>query len=178
MTTSYAWYEIVDGEAPLSQGDFIDSCPIIIPPLSIDHEKEIAAEVEEYDVVVMSQSCDLEQRKISLVLLCPVWPSSDFTSRDSFLTSSRGKEALRQGNLPGYHLLNRCDIGGFERDYLVTDFRTVYSVSIGFLEEHAKKLGKRRRLLPPYREHLSQSFARFFMRVGLPIDIPQSWHKS
>ena len=30
----------------------------------------------------------------------------------------------------------------------------------------------RKRLLPPYREHLSQSFARYFMRVGLPTDIP------
>ena len=25
--------------------------------------------------------------------------------------------------------------------------------------------------MPPHREHLSQAFARFFMRVGLPIDI-------
>jgi hypothetical protein len=32
--------------------------------------------------------------------------------------------------------------------------------------------GRRLRLLPPYREHLSQAFARFFMRVGLPVDIP------
>lgn len=24
-------------------------------------------------------------------------------------------------------------------------------------------------LMPPYREHLSQAFARYFMRVGLPI---------
>lgn len=31
---------------------------------------------------------------------------------------------------------------------------------------------KRLRLLPPYREHLAQAFARSFMRVGLPIDIP------
>jgi hypothetical protein len=28
------------------------------------------------------------------------------------------------------------------------------------------------RLCPPYREHLAQAFARFFMRVGLPIPIP------
>ena len=33
-------------------------------------------------------------------------------------------------------------------------------------------MARRLRLLPPYREHLSQSFARFFMRVGLPIDTP------
>ena len=24
----------------------------------------------------------------------------------------------------------------------------------------------------PYREHLAQAFARYFMRVGLPVDIP------
>lgn len=28
------------------------------------------------------------------------------------------------------------------------------------------------RLHPPYREHLSQAFARFFLRVGLAGDIP------
>ncbi len=33
-------------------------------------------------------------------------------------------------------------------------------------------LPSRLRLLPPYREHLAQGFARFFMRVGLPVDIP------
>ncbi len=38
----------------------------------------------------------------------------------------------------------------------------------------AKQLG-RLRLLPPYREHLSQSFARQFMRVGLPIDLPREY---
>ena len=31
---------------------------------------------------------------------------------------------------------------------------------------------QRLRLNPPYREHLSQAFARFCMRVGLPVDIP------
>jgi len=25
--------------------------------------------------------------------------------------------------------------------------------------------------MEPYREHLAQAFARFFMRVGLPVDI-------
>jgi hypothetical protein len=35
----------------------------------------------------------------------------------------------------------------------------------------SKRNGKRLRLLPPYREHLSQAFARFFMRIGLPVHI-------
>jgi hypothetical protein len=40
------------------------------------------------------------------------------------------------------------------------------------LREYVKDK-KRIRLLPPYREHLSQAFARHFMRVGLPSGIPQ-----
>ena len=47
------------------------------------------------------------------------------------------------------------------------------AVPRAFLEDLIAERGtKRLRLLPPYREHLSQAFARFFMRVGLPVDIP------
>ena len=120
----------------------------------------------------MSQSCDLVQGKLELVLVCPVWPFSEFEERSDFFKSRKGKEALRRGNVPGYHLLNKCEIEGFETDYLVVDFRNVYGVPFNFIVELAKERGKRLRLLPPYREHLSQAFARFFMRVGLPVDIP------
>jgi len=167
----YPWYEIVDGDEPLLQGDFISSCPVIIPP-SVIQPGKVTAEVFEYDVVIMSQSCDLVQRKLDLVLVCPLWPLSEFEKRNDFFKSSRGKEALRQGNVPGYHLLNRSELEGFETEYLVVDFRNVYSVPFDFLIELARRKGKRLRLLPPYREHLSQAFARFFMRVGLPVDIP------
>jgi hypothetical protein len=48
----------------------------------------------------------------------------------------------------------------------------VYSVPRGFLESLLnQRMQSRLRLLPPYREHLSQAFARFFMRVGLPVPI-------
>lgn len=167
----YPWYEIVGGEESLLQGDFINSCPVVIPSGAIDSAK-VSAEVIEYDVVIMSQSCDLEQRKIVLVLVCPVWPLSKFEEKNSFFESRKGKEALRQGNVPGYHLLNKCETNGFRIDYLVVDFRSVYSVPFDFLLNLATKKGRRLRLLPLYREHLSQAFARFFMRVGLPVNIP------
>jgi len=47
----------------------------------------------------------------------------------------------------------------------------VFSLPVRFVRKKAAD-GRRLRLLPPYREHLSQAFARFFMRVGLPVDIP------
>ena len=168
----YPWYEIVNGSSPLLQGDFVDSCPVVVPPTAIESEK-VSAEVIEYDVVIMSQSCDLVQKKLDLVLVCPIWPLKEFENRSDFFKSRKGKEALRQGNVPGYHLLNKCNLDSFNKDYLVVDFRSVYSVPFDFIVDLAKKKGKRLRLLPPYREHLSQAFARFFMRVGLPVDIPQ-----
>jgi len=166
----YPWYEVVNGDEALMQGDFIKRCPVVIPPSEISDNMEV--KIMEYDVVIMSQSCDLVQRKLDLVLVCPIWSLSEFEKRSDFFKSKKGKEALRRGNVPGYHLLNKCEIKGFETEYLVVDFRSVYSVPFDFLLELVQKRGRRIRLLPPYREHLSQAFARFFMRVGLPVDIP------
>jgi hypothetical protein len=167
----YPWYAIADGEEPFLQGDFINSCPVVIPPATIESGK-VSADVIEYNVVVMSQSCDLVQSKIDLVLVCPLWLLKEFEEKNPYYKTKKGKEALRQGYLPGYHLLNRCELDGFETDYLIVDFRSVYSVPFDFILELTRKRGQRLRLLPPYREHLSQAFARFFMRVGLPVDIP------
>ena len=126
----------------------------------------------EYDVVVMSQSCDLEQDKLDLVLVCPHWSLDELGQANEYFKSSKGKEELRRGNVPGYHLLAACDLQGYERDIRVVDFRTMHSLPHEFLKHLASSRGKRLRLLPPYREHLAQAFARFFMRIGLPVDIP------
>lgn len=121
----------------------------------------------------MSQSCDLVQKKIDLVLVCPIWPLSEMEKKNDFFKKREGKETLREGNMPGYHLLNKCGIEGINREYMVVDFRNTYSLPFGLTNDIAKKQDKRLRLLPPYREHLSQAYARFFMRVGLPVDIPK-----
>lgn len=170
MPIEYPWFEVVNGKKKLLQGDFIKECAIVTPPSEISDEPEVS--IVNYDIIIMSQSCDLEQRKIDLVLVCPIWPLSEFEKRSGYFKSKEGKEELRRGHLPGYHLLNKCEKNGFETDYLVVDFRNVYGVPFNFIVDLAKKRGKRLRLLPPYREHLSQAFARFFMRVGLPVDIP------
>lgn len=166
----YPWYDIVDADEALMQGDLISSCPVIVPSSSIGVGR-ISAEVIEYDVIVMSQSCDLAHRKLDNVLVSPIWPISEMGSENDLFLSRKGKESLRQGNLPGYHLLNRCELEGFVADFQVVDFRNVYGIPLDFLIDLSKHNDKRLRLMPPYREHLSQAFARFFMRVGLPVDI-------
>jgi len=170
MELEYPWYQIVENSPEILQGDFIQKCPIIIPPSQITDDFDV--KIKDYNVIIMSQSCDIVQKKIDLVLVCPYWPLSEFENVTDILKGKEGKEILRKGNMPGYHLLNKCEIEGFETDFLVVDFRSVFSVPLKFLFDLMQKDGKRLRLLPPYREHLSQAFARFFMRVGLPVDIP------
>jgi hypothetical protein len=125
----------------------------------------------------MSQSCDLEQDKLDLVLVCPHYAFSQFVetqTKKDFFKSSRFKAELKQGYIPGYHLLNKCDLEGWVTEPRIVDFRNVYSLPLPFLKQFADTRGERLRLLPPYREHLSQAFARYFMRVGLPVqaDLP------
>jgi len=169
---AYPWYCTVAADASCLQGDILRSCPVVVPTVATQFDAEAAsAEVLEYDVVILSQSCDLVQRKVDLVLVCPVWELGAMSERSHYLRSTEGRETLRRGNLPGYHLLNACDIEGFEFPHLVVDFHNVYGVPFDLLVTHARDSGQRVRLLPPYREHLAQAFARFFMRVGLPVDI-------
>jgi hypothetical protein len=62
---------------------------------------------------------------------------------------------------------------GQEFDYSLVDLGSLFSLPTGLVRDLAERQGQRSRLNPPYREHLAQAFARFFMRVGLPVDIPK-----
>ncbi len=169
------WYEIVH-TAELQQGDLFPECPVVLTPANLSLQSkagplpEVAAQVKTYNLVVMSQSCDLVQHKLSLV--CPYWSLSELEARDERFKPLKMKEEVRRGNVPAYHMLAACDLEGFHHEIQIVDFRTVFSVPFDFLTEFASQPEKRLRLRPPYREHLSQAFARFFMRVGLPADIP------
>lgn len=172
----YPWYATVDSTYPLEQGDFIVNCPIVIPPRSITAEdaanaQPLGVKVRVFNVVVMSQSCDLVQDKLDYVLVCP-YADLNAVSENHVLYGKRNREKARQGNFPAYHVLNSCDIVGFDLDYSYVSFRDVYATNIELARQLIVERGKRLRLLPPYREHLAQAFARFFMRVGLPQDIP------
>ena len=169
----YPWYRIVERESTLHQGDLFYDCQIIVPFLKAETETRLVATARDYNVVVVSQSCDLENGKVDNVLVCPFWTLEEASTRFPDMAGKRMREKLRQGNLPGYHLLNKSSIEGMETDFLVVDFRNVYGAPTKYLEKKALEADRRLRLLPPYREHLAQAFARYFMRVGLPVDIPK-----
>lgn len=179
MSLSYPWYSIVKGP-DLEQGDLIRGCPVIEPiyePLDPEEETySLEAKQLNFDIVILSQTCDLINDKIDSVLVSPFHPVDEFIDANTpNLTSKARKSAreeIRRGYRPSFHMLARCDFPKFEHDIQIIDFQRLFTVPKSLLVQLAELQGERIRLMPPYREHLGQSFARYFMRVGLPIDIP------
>ncbi|CUS05388.2 conserved protein of unknown function [Candidatus Promineifilum breve] len=175
----YEWYEVVTRTTPFEQGDFFDNVPIPIlthwdftaPVGNPVHQ----AQVERHNLVLMTQSCDLiKYEDTDHVLLCPRLDYRLAEERNKGIRGKDGWKNLIAGRVIGIHILNMCEIEQFQCDYQIVDLRRVFSMPMGFLKDISSPRG-RLRLLPPYREHLSQSFARQFMRVGLPIDLPREY---
>ena len=181
---SFPWYEIIRSSDNVTQGDIIPNCHIPFPKIDVYHSiisgEEVpgAVRVETADVIVLSQACDIENDKINSIVLSPVWPLTDLMKINGHYNSSNGKESLRQGKEPAYHLLNEYFENEIEFPYHVVEFHRIFSLPKAYLKELVKGIETRLRLQPPYREHLSQAFARYFMRVGLPIDIDREKLKS
>jgi len=163
----FPWYDVADPSEGLQQGDFIKSIPYYFK-----ETKGGDVQGAEYDAVVMSQSCDLAYKKLANAILCPVWTLEELEQQHPTLSGDDEKEKIRLGNIVGYHLLNRSDRGEFKKGFLIVDFRSTFAVQLQFLVDFAKSNGRRLRLMPPYREYMSQAFGRFVMRIGLPEDIP------
>lgn len=172
VKTTYPWYCLVDSDE-IEQGDILEGCPIFLPPANLTlNSLEANFRLTRRNVIVMSQSCDMVKgrEKITQVLLCFLWNRSEYTQ--GHLATDKGMEEARRGQLPAHHLLNECELPNAEREFRIVDFHNTYTLPLDFCRTFAGESQNRMRLLPPYREHLSQAFARFFMRVGLPTDIP------
>lgn len=179
--STYPWYTVTSG-GDLEQGDILTGCPVFRAPEDLSagvlerarsgsDTPGIRFDFQTFDVIVLSQTCDLVNKKLRDVLLCPLFTEDDFERGQTF-SRDRDWENARQGRYPAYHVVSACEIPEFESKPRIIDFKSVVSLPVGFLRNFAVQQGPRVRLMPPYREHLSQSFARFFMRVGLPVDIP------
>jgi len=191
---SEAWYETVEPSSVLTQGDLIFDCPVVrwehAPSVADAQARDALADwVSAFreDVVVMTQACDLEHGKVENVVLCPHVSLSTFRQVWQEWMATRGQkpsekawqrtcEDVANGYVWNQAFLNRCEHPDFTMEIRVVDFHDIFTVPRSFLEARLQSQQlPRLRLLPPYREHLSQAFARFFMRVGLPQPLTPSW---
>jgi hypothetical protein len=188
------WYEVVGHDQPLTQGDLLWNCPVLAwkaqppagdssPPPSLQDRATLFRQ----DLVVMTQACDLEHHKVRNVVLCPHVPLSSFrqdwerwmSERKQVISAKAWRrfcEDIAAGYVWNLTFLDRLEYAALPHDLRVVNFHELYTVPRDFLESILREQPQPRpRLRPPYREHLAQAFARFFMRIGLPQPITPAW---
>src|SRR2546421_6311660 len=149
----FKWYQSGNW-SKLRQGDLLPECLVLIPPadlttllLNLKQGDTLQGNliVQRADLIILSQSCDLENEKIQQVLLCAYFPASNLSKSD--------RASIRREQRPALHMIEQCDLPGCEFEKQVIDFRTIYTLRKDFVIAYALTLRTRARLLPPYREH-------------------------
>lgn len=169
MVMDYNWYDVVYGDN-LQQGDFIFNLDVLV--VKETKEDKTLGEIETYDVIVITQSCDILKRATEHIIMCPVWTLEYAIERNPQFDDEEYLEMVRMGRVFKYHILDKCEIEGYKSNYRIVQFeRTIVRPKSAILEA-LRSAGNHLRLLPPYREELAQRFGFFFARVAKQIEIP------
>jgi len=178
LGSGYPWYDLVTDPDSFEQGDIFINFPLLIPTAVILAGRKSLDDlpVEHHDVILMTHSCDLfDMSDDGFVLLCDLWGFEQAYKHQTDNAKKSKWSSLIKGQVVHSHILSKYEIENHHSGYIVVSLNTVFSIPFSLLKEFASKLESRIRLLPPYREHLSQAFARQFMRVGLPSDLPREY---
>lgn len=169
------WYDVVTGSS-LMQGDLLCQCPVAHVPgirtATEDNQSNFEIQIRKIDLIVLSQSCDIQENKVDNIVTAHVTSyddlhaSADRANRPE-IKSKNFRKQLVNGLHPAFFLLSSHQ-GDPPHPWSLVDFRKLEVVPLEDLRNHAEGASPRLRLRSPYREFLSQSLARFFMRVGLP----------
>jgi hypothetical protein len=163
---SQMWTLVPDGDGSICQGDLFYSCSV--PILKPDFETTEVIEFGTLDLLVMSHTCDLVNEKLQFVTLAPICSVPEFEQLNPDFGSKW--KAVVQGRHEGVAVVGPCKDGLEDfRDCNVVDFHQIYSLPLEYLKHVVKQHPTPRyRLVSPYLEHVSQTFARFYMRVAIP----------
>ena len=160
----------VTADSSIKQGDIFFDIPIIAPtpnPEDYTQGNKIQLLIETFDVVVVSQTCDLNKQKIEYVTLCPHWPFSELSERRPEFGKSgllgNIKKSLR---VPRYYYMEECNIEGFERGESIVCFEEILRAPRSLLESYTG--GDRIRLTTEFTYALMYSFGHFFIRPATP----------
>src|SRR4051794_29128703 len=131
MSVEPFWYEV--NEPTLRQGDYLPRCLVPIFPADFATSPDGDIQRGQSDLIVMTQSCDLEQRKVRLVACCPIHALAAFeVANPSSAKKGRWNEVLK-GRHEGLHLLASPTTPEDNRQALVVDFREIYSLPFDYL---------------------------------------------
>ncbi|MCU0880040.1 MAG: hypothetical protein MUF06_19900 [Pirellulaceae bacterium] len=152
--------------SPVDQGDIIDDCPVAIFEALPDPRSKTAEFTSQLRrVYVLTQACDLAQRKAASVVVAVVIDADQLVASGQ-LKAADVRGPIRAGRVHGWYFLPRSPALGLPES--IVDFRTLHTVRLDVLEELCRAGKRMAHLESLYREHLAQHFAHTYSRIGLP----------
>lgn len=117
-------------------------------------------------VVVLTQACDLAQKKVSSVLVAVIYPAQELV-QEGVLKASAIRDHIRRGLVYGWYFLPADpEIPNMPESIVsLHDLHTVPVVALELLIADGRRICH---IKTPYREHLAQHFAVTYMHIGLP----------
>lgn len=168
MVQEWPVFDIINSPSQLEQGDILEG--LRIP--EVDQEAARAV-VRQHNVVVMTQSCDIIDGASHLIF-CPLFTRQQIEEYDPHFFSQGRLNLLKSLRLIGYYPISRCQDSLLPRPWRVVLFKRVMELEKAEVMKQVAGMGNRLRIRPPYREHLAQEFARYFMRTALPTPVDMS----
>jgi len=168
MVRDFPWYEVVKNSNLLEQGDILEDWIVNVP-----HPDSGEVVEEHYTLILMTQTCDIEDN-IPHLIFCPVWTQAQLAEATPTFNKPATIGNLKKGYVVGFYPINKSEIASLQRPWRIVQFQRIIELETNDVRNNSQLFVPRLRLLPPYRESLSQAFARFFMRVGLPVPVDTS----
>lgn len=164
---SAAWFEPLT--LPLEQGDVLGDFPL--PTISYDESTDtLGISRARVAAIVLTQSCDIQKPAQTELLLASVFDFDDLrnSGTDNFRSSDYRKSLSRGTNVSDFAMPPKPSGNG---QFLVVSFRKLHVVPKHYVVSNMSTDAIR--LRSPYKEYFAQAYARYMMRVGLPLTLPE-----
>lgn len=168
MSETEFWVSVSGRE--LNQGDLLPNClvPVFAPEDLAGEEATIP--LQQADLIIATQSCDLEQGDALFVVLARILTMEEFERANSMMKGKQWNQVVKR-RIEYLLMLHSPTAPDDAKSSLVVDFRQIVSLPVKWTEDHADTLEERWRLKSPYLEDFSQAFGGYFARVAVPNPI-------
>jgi hypothetical protein len=151
---------------PVDQADIVSGCPILsVTEFDLDGLKPPQIHWSPCWILVLTQACDLANRKASSVTVAVVHDAQALVEQN-LIKPADVRGPIRAGRVFGWYFLPASPGCGLPE--MIVDLRQIHNVRLDLLTALCQRGQRPARLLPPYREHLAKHFADTFSRIGLP----------
>lgn len=153
-------------EEAVDQGDIIDGCPVVsVASFDLDHPDALQTRHALSRVIVLTQTCDLANLKVTRVVTAVVLDAHRLVEQQ-VLKAADIRGPIRAGRVFGWYYLPRSTEHGLPE--AIVDLRQLHLVRLDLLTALCRRGQRRARLQPLYREHLAKHFADTYSRIGRP----------